>query len=119
MTVSSTQTLAQCPLCQGLNRRVHSRYQRTLEDLTVAQYGMTLHMHVRKFFCVNPTCQRRIFTERLPTVTIAWARRTNRLAQSLSAIALALGGAAGVCLSDQLGYRLSRNTLDLLGNKGE
>nr|WP_317110686.1 ISL3 family transposase [Chroococcidiopsis sp. SAG 2025] len=111
VTVSSTQAIAQCPVCRSWNRRIHSRYQRTLQDLALAQYGMTLQLHVRKFFCTNSICQRRIFTERLPAVTVAWARRTNRLAQALSAVALALGGAAGVRLSHQLNHHVSRNTL--------
>jgi len=72
---------------------------------------MPLQLQVRKFFCVNPACLRRIFTERLPEVTVPWARRTNRLAEALTAIALALGGAAGVRLCQQLGYSLCRNSL--------
>jgi hypothetical protein len=66
---------------------------------------------VRKFFCINANCKRRIFTERLNSVTAPWARRTLRLAQRLSAIGLSLGGAAGVRLSEQLGVTTSRNTL--------
>jgi hypothetical protein len=66
---------------------------------------------VRKFFCINTGCKRRIFTERLTNVTAPWARRTLRLAQQLSAIALANGGAAGVRLSEQLGIKVARNTL--------
>ncbi|GAX37565.1 transposase [Nodularia sp. NIES-3585] len=43
-----------------------------------------------------------IFTERLNNVTAPWAHRTLRLGQRLSAIGLALGGAAGVRLSQSL-----------------
>ncbi len=56
-------------------------------------------MRVRKFFCLNANCKRRIFTERLTNVTAPWARRTLRLAQQFTTIGLALGGAAGVRLS--------------------
>lgn len=66
---------------------------------------------MRKFFCRNNQCQRRIFTERIPTIAAPWARRTQRLAQQLAAIALALGGAAGARLSQQLSCKVSRNTL--------
>jgi len=72
---------------------------------------MTLLLQVRKFFCTNSACQRRIFTERLPQLTLPWARQTCRLTKQLLAIGLALGGAAGVRLSQQLGYRMSRKTL--------
>ena len=54
---------------------------------------------------------RRIFTERVPQVVAPWARRTLRFARSLGHIAVALGGAAGARLSQQLGLQVSRNTL--------
>ena len=39
VTVASTQAIAPCPLCQTLSHRVHSRYERTLQDLTLAHYN--------------------------------------------------------------------------------
>ena len=59
----------------------------------------------------QPTCPRRIFTERLPGVVAPWARRTRRLTARLLAIGLALGGAAGARLSQSFGLPVSRNTL--------
>ena len=56
-------------------------------------------------------CPCRIFTERLPGIATPWARRTLRLATRLLAIGLALGGAAGVRLSQSFGLTVSRNTL--------
>lgn len=111
LTVSSTQTIASCPLCQSPTQRVHSRYERTLRDLPCVNFGMTLFLQVRKFFCVNAGCKRRIFTERLPQVTVPWSRRTSRLASRLIAIGIALGGAAGARLSHRLGYGISGSSL--------
>jgi hypothetical protein len=73
---------------------------------------MSLLLLVRKFFCINAGCNRRIFTERLPTVTAPWARRTYRLAQRLIATGLALGGAAGERLSHQLSSRRSTSNVE-------
>ena len=56
------------------------------------QYRVRLQLRVRKWFCRNRPCRRRIFTERLPTVAAPWARRTLRLAQRLVALGVALGG---------------------------
>jgi hypothetical protein len=69
-----------------------------------------LQLRVRKWFCRNPHCRRRIFTERLPTVAAPWARRTLRLTQRLGALGVALGGAAGVHLSQCWDLVVSRNT---------
>jgi transposase len=111
LAVQSTQTSAPCPLCATLARRIHSDYERTLADLPWATYRVRLHLRVRKWFCSNRHCRRRIFTERLPTVAAPWARRTLRLAQRLVALGVALGGAAGVRLGHGWDLPVSRNTL--------
>ena len=111
LRVQSTQTSAPCPLCATPARRIHSDYGRTLADLPWAQYRVYLQLRVRKWFCRNRACRRRIFTERLPTIAAPWARRTLRLAQRLVALGVALGGAAGVHLSHQWDLAVSRNTL--------
>jgi transposase len=111
VNVSSTQTLAQCPLCANPTTRIHSRYQRTLVDLPCVNYSLTLVMQVCKFFCDNSDCIRRIFTERIPEVTAPWARKTRRLGQKLQVIGLALGGAAGADLCHQIGIVVCGSTL--------
>jgi transposase len=111
LRVQSTQISAPCPLCATPARRIHSDYGRTLADLPWAQYRVSLHLWVHKWFCRNRSCPRRIFTERLPTVAAPWARRTLRLAQRLIALGVALGGKAGVRLGHAWDVRVSRNTL--------
>src|SRR5215471_9462897 len=111
LRVQSTQTSAPCPLCATPARRIHSDYGRTLADLPWAQYRVCLQLRVRKWFCRNRACRRRIFTERLPTVAAPWARRTLRLAQRLLALGKALGGNAGVQLGHAWDVVMSRNTL--------
>ena len=111
LRVHSTQTHAPCPLCATPARRIHSDYERTLADLPWAQYRVRLQLRVRKWFCRNRACPRRIFTERLPTIAAPWARRTLRLAQRLIALGRALGGNAGVQLGHAWDVVMSRNTL--------
>ena len=111
LRVRSTQTSVPCPRCAVPSQRIHSHYARTLADLPWAQYRVCLQLRVRKWFCRNRSCPRRIFTERLPTVAAPWARRTLRLAQRLVALGLALGGTAGVRLSHAWDLLVSRNTL--------
>ena len=111
LRVQSIQTSAPCPLCATPARRIHSDDTRTLADLPWAQYRVRLQLCVRKWFCPNRRCCRRIFTERLPTIAAPWARRTLRLAQRLVALGVALGGKAGVRLGHAWDLRVSRNTL--------
>ncbi len=100
-----------CPLCGRRSKRVHSRYQRTLADLPWGEHAATVLLSVRRLFCDNTRCERRIFAERLPDVAAPWARRTVRLTGRLTAVGLALGGAAGTRPGSKLGLPASRNTL--------
>ena len=111
LNIASTQQMARCPVCHQTSSRIHSGYERTLRDLNWADFGVTLHLSVHRFFCDNPLCVRRIFTERLPLVVAPWARRTLRLSQQLTAIGLALAGNAGHRLTQTLGYSFSRDTI--------
>lgn len=109
--LTSTQTRAACPICGQPSHRIHSHYTRTLADLPCVSFSLTLIVQVCKFFCANPDCRRRIFTERLPEVAAPWARKTIRFIPQLQSIGLALGGAAGARLSHRLGYAICGSTL--------
>src|SRR5437868_2709181 len=75
-TIVPTQSGSACPACGHHSRSVHSRYQRALADLPWGGVAVRLHLVVRKFFCHQPKCPRRIFTERLPSLVAPYARRT-------------------------------------------
>src|SRR3954447_4922340 len=110
-TLQSRRMTACCPLCGRRSKRVHSRYERTLTDLPWGAYAVAIRLRVRRLFCHNARCERRIFAERLPGIALPWARRTQRLDARLTALGLALGGSAGVRLGAKLGLAASRNTL--------
>src|SRR5918994_5809680 len=99
-----------CPVCGRHSSRVHSRYLRTVSDLPWHGISVTLKVHTRRFVCDEPSCERKIFCERLPEVA-ARARKTSRLEEALLAIALELGGRAGARLALELGIVAAGDTL--------
>jgi transposase len=101
---------ARCPMCGSRSERVHSCYTRTASDLPWRGVSVTLKVRARKFFCDRPSCERKIFCERLEEIA-ARARKTGRLEAALLAIALELGGEAGARLARQLGLRVSADVL--------
>ena len=111
INLRARQITACCPLCGRRSKRVHSRYERTLADLPWGEYAVTARLSIRRLFCDNKRCERHLFAERLPDVAVPWARKTTRLAGRLTAVGLALGGAAGTRLGRKLGLAASRNTL--------
>jgi transposase len=88
-------------------------------DLPWAGWAVRLELHVRRFFCQNKACPRRIFTERLPGVVAPSARRTTRLCDLLTLIGFAMGGEAGNCLVERMGVEASPETLMRLVRKAE
>ncbi len=113
MTVhaSTDNPVAECPLCKQPSRRVHGYYTRTLADLPWCGTPVRLRLRVRKFFCDERACERRIFAERLPEVARVHARGTDRRREALEWIAFALGGEAGARLARELGLLVSPDTL--------
>jgi transposase len=77
-----------CPLCSGLSSSIHSHYRRVLHDAPCAGRRVQLLLTVRKFYCRNPYCKRKVFTERLPAFVEPWARVTIRYCQQITSIGL-------------------------------
>lgn len=109
--MQSTTPTAACPLCGRSSARPHSRYVRRLADLPCQDRPVRLHVEVRRFFCNNVDCRRRIFAERLPDVAAVYARTTVRLDKAHCHIGLALGGEAGSRLTARLAMPTSADTL--------
>jgi transposase len=109
--VLSTQMTCRCPLCGAESDAVHSRYHRRLSDLPCAGQPIHLQLTVRKFFCHIRACERRIFTERLPTFVEPWAQMTIRLKEAIAAVGLATSGSLGTRLSARLGIATSWMTI--------
>jgi transposase len=111
LSVSSNKPMSICPSCGMPSDHVHSHYQRCPGDLPLVGFAIRLDMNVRRFFCDNNDCKRRIFTERIPSMIASYARRTNRLANQQRQVAFALGGEAGASLLAIMGMAVSPDTL--------
>jgi hypothetical protein len=102
--------IAECPTCGSASRRVHSNYKRKLRDLPSHGRVVTIHVSARRFRCLNSTCARKTFAERLDDALIS-ARRTNCLGDLQRHLGLALGGEAGTHLAERVAVPISADTL--------
>jgi transposase len=109
--VISEQLSANCSLCGQSSNAVHSRYRRQLKDVPCGGQAVCLQLTVHKFFCRNPQCPRKIFTERIPQFVKPWAQTTVRFTQALQAIGFATSGGLGVRLAARLGIATSWMTI--------
>jgi zinc-finger of transposase IS204/IS1001/IS1096/IS1165 len=102
---------AACPWCSVQAQRVQSRYIRHLADLPVSGRCVRFVLQVRRFFCQNRTCARKIFAERFPSLALPYAQRTIGLQEALRSLGLTAGGEPGAKLGARLGYSGSADTI--------
>ncbi len=111
ITVCAASPMAPCPCCGTISKRIQSRYTRTLRDLPASGRPVHLIVRVRRFFCQESTCPRKIFAERFPSLTLPRVKFTLRLQEALRQLGFALGGEAGARLGKQLSLPGSPDTL--------
>lgn len=111
IVASPTASTAACPNCGLLSRRVHSTYQRRLQDLPWQGRAVVIQVHARRFRCPNPACARRIFAEPLSGTAVRRTWRTCRLGDLQRQVGLAAGGEAGARLARRLAMPVSPDTL--------
>jgi transposase len=119
VTVRAASPTASCPCCGTICKRVQSRYTRTLRDLPASGRPVHRMIHVRRFFCQESTCVRKIFAERFPSLTLPHVKFTLRLQEALREMGFELGGEAGARLSKKLSYPGSPDTLLRLVKQAE
>lgn len=68
-------------------------------------------MQVRRFFCQEHSCVRKIFAERFPSLTLPRVKFTLRLQEALREMGFELGGEAGARLGKKLSYPGSPDTI--------
>jgi len=109
--VTSHRQTSCCPTCSTPSSAIHSYYRRKPRDLPCVGRPIRLVLTVRKFFCRNPHCSRKVFTERLPDFIEASSRLTKRLRTAVQEIGFATCGKGGEHLGDKLGMPISDASL--------
>lgn len=109
--VISNQISSFCPLCNFSTTKIHSKYIRTIGDLPVSGKIVQLKLHVRKFFCENTNCTRKIYTERFKHQLNSYGRRFERLNEQLSSMGLELGGNVAHRISKLSSVKISASTI--------
>jgi transposase len=111
MVLTTCREVALCPRCQQPSWAVHSRYRRNLTARPWNGIRVCLQLLSRRWFCRNPSCPQRVFTERLPELVQPHRRRTEDTARWVRLLAYLLGGEAGARAAADLGFPVSADTL--------
>src|SRR6266487_5771059 len=119
ITVRAASPTAPCPCCGTICKRIQSRYTRTVRDLPASGRPVHLMIHVRRFFCQESTCIRKIFAERFPSLTLPRVKFTLRLQEALTEMGFELGGEACARLGKNLSIPGSSDTILRLVKRAE
>ena len=93
--VTSHRSSSPCPQCAMPSSAIHSSSRRHPRDLPCVGRPIRLVFTVRKFFCRNPDCSRKVFTERLPDFIETSSRLTKHLRTGVQEIGFATCGKGG------------------------
>jgi transposase len=80
-------------------------------DLPVSGKIAKLRLQVRKFFCGNSDCSRKIFTERFKEQLSSYSRRFERLNELITSIGLELGGNVAQRIGKLCNVKVSASTI--------
>ena len=80
--IVSTRKELECPFCGSKTSKVHSVYQREIQDLPMQGKKVILLVDTRKMRCMNPECSHKTFSEKHPFVAVK-SKKTDRLIQSI------------------------------------
>ena len=111
LTLRTTAPMASCPACGTVSQHVQSRYTRRLRDLPASGRPVRLVLLVRRFFCRERRCVRKIFAETFPELCRPHAQRTVRLQAMLCQLGLECGGQAGARIAKYGQMSGSRDTI--------
>ena len=107
----ATGSVGTCPQCHSASTRVHSFYQRTLGDVPISGRRVRFLVRLRKFFCSQATCSRKVFAQCCATIVRPYGRRCQRADQHIQAIGLHTGAKPGVSLCQLTGLPVSASTI--------
>lgn len=99
-----------CPKCQQVSTRRHSRKNRQIRDLPIAQKEVMYHIQLTKWFCETSSCASKIFTEQLPACP-AYQRLTIRATDCLRQVAFKMNCVQASKLSRDLNLPVSHDTM--------
>ena len=105
-----------CPKCGEVSKECIATYYRDIEDIPYNFMSIWLHIHVHKFKCNNPNCQKRYFDESLP-----FARRhkvkTDNFIRFILSIAIFISSTSASLLLSLLGSTVSADAIDSIIHK--
>lgn len=108
---SSSLGYGSCPYCGHVSNQVHSRYFRTLQDMSILGERVVLHLEARKFFCHNVDCRKKTFAEQPGDEVFRYRRRTCRCERTVARHGISVSSGSASRLLARMGISVSPSTV--------
>ncbi|WP_367397962.1 transposase family protein [Enterococcus raffinosus] len=99
-----------CPFCQTPTKKVHSKYERTFQDLPIQGKKVIIILQNRKFLCEEPTCQKTTFAETFECIAPK-AKKTRRLEEEIIRLSLNCSSVAASEILSKQTVEVSKSTI--------
>lgn len=100
-----------CPYCGHISRQLHSKYFRTIQDLSILGERVFLYLEVRKFFCHNDDCRRKTFAEQPGNEIFRYRRRTCRCERTIARNGVTVSSNSASRMLSHIGIFISSSTV--------
>jgi transposase len=88
LAMKSLTQKAACPCCGEASAEYHSTYKRKVEDLPLLGSNVFIKVTAYRYYCENPDCEQKVFAEELEGFAGWYRRKTSRLEDLITSIAL-------------------------------
>jgi transposase len=111
LNIKSITHKAVCPVCHKIATNYHSTYHRRVHDLPILGKHVILDVTAYRYYCDNSECNQKIFAEDLQGFAGWYRRKTDRLEDLITTIALSTSceGCARICKF--MGIEVSGDTI--------
>lgn len=110
ITVQSLTKEVICPYCQTSSAKVHSIYNREIQDLPIQDKQTLLLINTRKMFCVNPDCNHKTFAETFEFV-VRHGKKTKRLVEKILATSTKLSSVSASILLKNNSVKVCKSSI--------
>ena len=112
--VRSARRQVPCPYCGTFSSKVHSVYQREIQDIPLQDRQTILLLNTRKMFCMNPACSHKTFSERFDFIAPK-ERKTRRLVNKILKTSSKLSSVSASALLKEDSIKVCKSSIcDLL-----
>ncbi|MGY3713766.1 transposase family protein [Lactococcus petauri] len=102
-----------CPVCQVLSFKMHSYYERMIQDLPINGKRVELKVKTRKLQCQNEECTTKYFVQPLDFVRPS-SLKTQRLEDIIIEISIPTSLIQATFILNRLGIKMSKSALSEL-----